>query len=225
MAQDGERAADGKPVNFGLVLFPAFQSLDVFGPLDALNMLSGSYKMNLYIIADTLDPVPTRVKDASHISKFCESVMPTHTFQTAPPLDVLIVPGGQGTRNPGISTAIDFVKERFDSLQYLLTVCTGAGVAARAGVLDGRKATTNKLSWDQTIALRPQVDWIHKARWVQDGNVWTSSGISAGIDLAFAWIGAVYGKNVAKNIANRMEYTPVEDPSWDPFADLWGSSK
>ncbi|KAG7081582.1 DJ-1/PfpI family protein [Colletotrichum scovillei] len=225
MAQDGERAADGKPVNFGLVLFPAFQSLDVFGPLDALNMLSGSYKMNLYIIADTLDPVPTRVKDASHISNFCESVVPTHTFQTAPSLDVLIVPGGQGTRNPGISTAIDFVKERFDSLQYLLTVCTGAGVAARAGVLDGRRATTNKLSWDQTIALRPQVKWIHKARWVQDGNVWTSSGISAGIDLAFAWIGAVYGKDVAKNIANRMEYTPVEDPSWDPFADLWGSSK
>ncbi|OHE97899.1 DJ-1/PfpI family protein [Colletotrichum orchidophilum] len=230
MAQNGERAAEGKPVNFGVVVFPAFQSLDVFGPLDALNLLARSYNMNLYTIAETLDPVSTKVIDKNKpsgaaTSDFSQSILPTHTFQTAPPLDVLIVPGGQGTRNPGISTAIDFVKERFDSLQYLLTVCTGAGVAARAGVLDGRRATTNKLSWDQTVALRPQVAWVHKARWVQDGNVWTSSGISAGIDLAFAWIGAVYGKDVAKNIANRMEYTPVEDSSWDPFADLWGSSK
>lgn len=219
----------GKPVNFGVVVFPAFQALDVFGPLDALNLLARSYDMNLYIVAQTLDPVSTKVivdkEVATTTSDFGQSIVPTHTFQTAPPLDVLIIPGGQGTRNPGIRTAIDFVKERFDSLQYLLTVCTGAGVAARAGVLDGKRATTNKLSWDQTIALRPAVDWVHKARWVQDGHIWTSSGISAGIDLVFAWIGAVYGKDIAKNIANRMEYTPVEESSWDPFADLWGSKK
>ncbi|WQF88469.1 Putative class I glutamine amidotransferase [Colletotrichum destructivum] len=239
MSQDGERVAGGKkPVNFGVVVFPAFQALDVFGPLDALNLLSRSYNMNLYTIADTLEPVSTKQRTtaagggggstsqpATVASDFGQRIVPTHTFQTAPPLDVLIVPGGQGTRYPGITTAVDFVRERFGSLQYLLTVCTGAGVAARAGVLDGRRATTNKLSWEQTIALRPQVDWVHKARWVRDGHVWTSSGISAGIDLTFAWIAAVYGSEVAKNIADRMEYTPVEDPSWDPFADLWGSKK
>ncbi|GKT45026.1 isonitrile hydratase [Colletotrichum spaethianum] len=229
MAQKDERVAGGKLLNFGVVVFPAFQALDVFGPLDALNLLARSYNMNLYTIAETLDPVSTKQntthKPATTTSDFGQRIVPTHTFQTAPPLDVLIVPGGQGTRYPGISTAINFIRERFDSLQYLLTVCTGSGVAARAGVLDGRRATTNKLSWEETIALRPEVDWIHKARWVQDGHVWTSSGISAGIDLTFAWIGAVYGKDVAKNIADRMEYTPVEDPSWDPFADLWDSKK
>ncbi|KAK2033236.1 DJ-1/PfpI family protein [Colletotrichum zoysiae] len=232
MAQERERVAGGesseeKPLNFGVVLFPAFQALDVFGPLDALNMLSRSYKMNLYTIADTLDPVSTKPdttrQPATTASDFGQLIVPTHTFKTAPPLDVLIVPGGQGTRYPSISAAIDFVRERFDSLQYLLTVCTGSGVAARAGVLDGRRATTNKLSWEETIALRPEVDWVHKARWVQDGHVWTSSGISAGIDLTFAWIGSVYGKDVAKTIANRMEYMPVEDPSCDPFASLGGS--
>ncbi|TQN64943.1 Isonitrile hydratase [Colletotrichum shisoi] len=235
MSQDGERVAGGvaggkKPVNFGVVVFPAFQALDVFGPLDALNLLSRSYNMNLYTIADTLEPVSTKqstttTTTTTAASDFGQRIVPTHTFQTAPPLDVLIVPGGQGTRYPGISAAVDFVRERFGTLQYLLTVCTGAGVAARAGVLDGRRATTNKLSWEQTVALRPQVDWVHKARWVRDGHVWTSSGISAGIDLTFAWIAAVYGSEVAKNIADRMEYTPVEDPSWDPFADLWGSKK
>ncbi|OLN93070.1 Isonitrile hydratase 6 [Colletotrichum chlorophyti] len=229
MAQSTERTDGDKPLNFGVVVFPAFQALDVFGPLDALNLLARSFDMNLYTIAATLDPVSTKVitdkTSAATTSDFGQSIVPTHTFETAPPLDVLIVPGGQGTRYPGISTAIGFVKERFDSLQYLITVCTGAGVAARAGVLDGKRATTNKLSWEQTIALRPQVKWVHKARWVQDGHIWTSSGISAGIDVTFAWIGAVYGKDVAKNIANRMEYTPVDDPSRDPFADMWGSKE
>ncbi|KAF9880863.1 amidohydrolase [Colletotrichum karsti] len=241
MSQTSNGVGGKKPVNFGIVVFPAFQALDVFGPLDALNLLSRNYEMNLSVIAETRNPVSTKqvpgaqqqpgaipaaapaVPQAN--SDFGQTILPTHTFQTAPPLDVLIVPGGQGTRYAGIRTSIDFVKERFPELQYLITVCTGAGVAARAGVLDGKRATTNKLSWDQTIALRPEVNWVHKARWVEDGNVWTSSGISAGIDVTFAWIRAVYGNDVGKNVADRMEYTPVEDSSWDPFADLWGKKK
>lgn len=229
----------GKPVNFGIVVFPAFQALDAFGPLDALNLLSRSYDMNLYTIAETLDPVSTKLIPGAQkqpgaipatgpeelASDFGQAILPTHTFENCPPLDVLIVPGGQGTRYVGIRSAIDFVRDRFPELQYLITVCTGSGVAARAGVLDGRRATTNKISWESTIALRPEVDWVHRARWVQDGNVWTSSGISAGIDVTFAWIGAVYGKDVAKNVAKRMEYTPVEDADDDPFADLSSSKK
>ncbi|KAF4810297.1 Isonitrile hydratase [Colletotrichum tropicale] len=241
MSRNGDREGGKKPLNFGIVVFPAFQALDVFGPLDALNLLSRSYEMNLSVIAETLDPVSTKQIPGAQQqpgaipatgpavpaanSDFGQTILPTHTFKTAPPLDVLIVPGGQGTRYAGIHASIDFIKERFPELQYLITVCTGAGVAARAGVLDGKRATTNKLSWEQTIALRPEVNWVHKARWVEDGNVWTSSGISAGIDVTFAWIAAVYGKDLARNIADRMEYTPVEDSSWDPFADRWGSKK
>lgn len=222
-----------KPVNFGIVVFPAFQALDVFGPLDALSLLSRSHEMNLFTIAETLEPISTKLIPGANpaapsapappaASDFAQTILPTHTFETAPPLDVLIIPGGQGTRYAGIERAVGFTRERFPELQYLITVCTGAGVAARAGVLDGRRATTNKLSWDSTIALRPEVQWVHKARWVQDGHVWTSSGISAGIDVAFAWIASVYGEDVAENIANRMEYTRLKDSSWDPFSDIWG---
>lgn len=209
------------------MVFPAFQALDVFGPLDALNILSRRYKMNLYTIAETLEPVSTQLAEqpgagsgSGSDSDFGQRIVPTHTFDTAPPLDVLLVPGGQGTRAPGIASAVDYVREAFPSLQYLVTVCTGAGVAARAGVLDGRRATTNKLSWDATVALGPRVEWVHRARWVRDGHVWTSSGISAGIDVAFAWIEAVYGGAVAKDIADRMEYTRVTDPDHDPFSGL-----
>ncbi len=84
-------------------------------------------------------------------------------------------------------------------------MCNGAGLAARAGVLDGKRATTNKSVWARTIALGPKVKWVAEARWVTDGNVWTSSGVSAGIDVTIAFISAVYGEVNATNIANGME--------------------
>ncbi|KAI9149900.1 Isonitrile hydratase 6 [Paramyrothecium foliicola] len=222
MSQLSQRPDGQKPVNFGVILFPAFQVLDVFGPLDALNVLSRTNQMNLSIIAATMDPVSNKLlTDTPVDSRFEQLIVPTHTFETAPPLDVLIVPGGQGTRTQDVAHIVNYIKKTFPSLQYLITVCTGSGLAARAGVLDGKRATTNKLLWDETVALGPRVDWIYKARWVQDGNVWTSSGISAGIDVTFAWIEDVYGQDVAKAIADRMEYTRVTDPNNDVFADLY----
>lgn len=108
-----------------------------------------------------------------HNSSFGESIVPTHTFDNAPELDVLIVPGGLGTRalSPQLDPLIAFIKERFPTLKYFITVCTGAGLAARAGVLDGKFATTNKKAWAETTALGPKVRWVAQARWVQDGNV------------------------------------------------------
>jgi transcriptional regulator GlxA family with amidase domain len=207
-----------------MIMFPGFQALDVFGPLDALNILSWQHKMNLSLIADTLEPVSTKAVSATmnrFNSSFGESVLPTHTFATAPPLDVLIVPGGVGTRSPNITSAIAFVKAQHPRLKYLITVCTGAGIAARAGVLDGKRATTNKRSWAQTVALGPKVHWIAHARWVVDGRVYSGSGVSAGIDVTLAWIADVFGEEIAKGIANGMEYERHLDPSWDPFAELY----
>jgi len=106
-------------------------------------------------------------------------------------------------------------------LKYVITVCTGAAIVARAGVLDGRCATTNKQSWAQTIALRTQVKWIAHARWVVDGNIWTSSGVSAGLDVTFAFIADVYGKGAADKVADALEYERHTDSSWDPYAELY----
>lgn len=110
--------------------------------------------------------------------------MATHSFRNAPALDVLLVPGGIG--NVALAqandTAIeDFVRLRFDQLDYLLSVCTGAMSLAKAGVLNGRRATTNKSAWDSVVGSGTNVTWVPSARWVQDGKVWTSSGVSSGM--------------------------------------------
>ena len=124
--------------------------------------------------------------------------------------------------SPLPNSTIAFVKERYPCLQYLITICTGAGIAARAGVLDGKYATTNKRAWDETIALGPKVNWVAVARWVVDGNIWTSSGISADIDLTIAFLEAIYGNETATTIANTMEYERHTNSTDDPFAALYG---
>jgi putative intracellular protease/amidase len=147
---------------YGYILYPAFAPLDVFGPLEALGELAFiTPNLNVTIIAETLDPVFNGrasfwVNPLN--STVSEYILPTHTFETAP-LDVLIIPGGIGSRAPVplLSNTIAFVKGRYPTLQYLITVCTGAGIAARAGVLDGKHATTNKRAWDETTALGPKV--------------------------------------------------------------------
>lgn len=89
-------------------------------------------------------------------------------------------------------------------------------------MLDGKRATTNKMAWREITALGPRVEWVARARWVHDGKVWSSSGVSAGIDVAFAWIESVFGKEVAEKIAVGMEYERRRDASYDPFAELHG---
>ncbi|KAK2734697.1 hypothetical protein FQN57_001467 [Myotisia sp. PD_48] len=211
------------PCNYGVVLFPAFQALDAFGPLDALNLLSLQKNLNLYIIAETMNPVSTLVDspESNQISPtFSQSVVPTHTFDTAPPLDVLLVPGGFGTRAGNLEPLLAFIRRIYPSLKYILSVCTGSILLARSGILDGRSATSNKRAWKDVVKSSALVKWVPEARWVIDGNVWTSSGVTAGIDLIFAFISTVYGEDVATMIATRLEYVRNKDPKNDPFAYL-----
>jgi transcriptional regulator GlxA family with amidase domain len=214
-------------VHFGVVLFPGFSPLDVFGPMDVLNVLSHIYpgKFTLSVLAATLDPVSTISADLPGPNpSFAQSVVPTHTYATAPPLDVLFVPGGKAAHNPAPAIqkqATEFVKTVYPSLEYLVTVCTGAIVVARGGLLDGKRATTNKMAWYLTKE-RPQVDWVPHARWVVDGNMWTSAGVTAGIDVTLAWISEVYGGKTAEEVTKVIEYDRHMDASWDPFAKLAG---
>ena len=124
--------------------------MDVFGTLEALNQVSWKYQLDLHLIAETLEPVTTEPSSPT-MNKFNSSwfpqLLPTDTFETAPrDLDVLFVPGGTGARAPNLGKLESFVKEMAEKVTWFMSVCTGAIIASNAGVLDGKRATTNKLA-------------------------------------------------------------------------------
>ncbi|OAK99647.1 class I glutamine amidotransferase-like protein [Phaeosphaeriaceae sp. SRC1lsM3a] len=237
------------PVHYGVLLFPGFQALDVFGPLDVFNSLSMlyHYPIKMTMLARTPEAVETSHQRAgnmmfSHPETDCSQTMhidrtfadqlriqETGVFEDGDNkdkgrIDVLIVPGGVGTRND-MSAEIDFVKTMYPQLKAVLSVCTGATILARAGVLDNRRATTNKRAWEWATSTGPDVNWIGEARWVVDGNITTGSGISAGIDATYAFVADNYGETIAQELADSAEYVRWTDPDHDPFAkrwDVWG---
>jgi transcriptional regulator GlxA family with amidase domain len=193
----------------------------MFGSL-ALN-----HTLNLTIIARTLDPVSTKPQSAA-MNKFNSSfgitLQPTHNFTSPslPNLDLLLIPGGGGTRSPDLDPEIAFIQRIAPHTRTIMTVCTGATLAARAGVLDGRNATTNKRAWAWATSTGPRTNWIAHARWVRDGNVWTTSGVSAGIDGALDWVAYFWGNQTAADLTLDAEYKRTVDWTDDPFADAYG---
>ncbi|KAF2201343.1 class I glutamine amidotransferase-like protein, partial [Delitschia confertaspora ATCC 74209] len=234
------------PTHFAILLFPSFQSLDAFGPLDVLSSLSLFYptlSMHISVLSATIAPVSTRVLSTPDMNMthgdFGESVIPTDTYANVlarggkaivegmngekmlSDIEVLLVPGGGGTRHARIEEEISFVREMYPRLKYVISVCTGATILSRAGVLDGKSATSNKRAWDWIKSTSDKVNWIHQARWVVDGNTWTSSGVSAGIDVTYAFLSEVYGETVADFVAKSSEYVRWTNASYDPFSEIW----
>ena len=196
----------------GLVLFPGFELLDVFGPVEMFGKLPGA--VEVLMVAQAKGAVASAQGPA---------VVTDYSFADSPHLDLLLVPGGIGTRtevdNP---VMLEWLAQRVRTAEIAMTVCTGTALFARAGVLDGRRATTNKRNFTWVAQQGPRVNWIKEARWVDDGKFVTSSGVSAGIDMALAVIARLAGQDVSQNLAVATEYEWHQDPSWDPFAKIHG---
>jgi transcriptional regulator GlxA family with amidase domain len=196
----------------GVVLFPEFELLDVFGPLEAFGGLPDRF--HVVTVAETAGPVTSAQRT--------RAVADT-SFADCPPCDLLLVPGGIGTRREvGNAALLDWLRTRAASAELVLSVCTGAALLARAGLLDGRRATTNKRAFAWVVEQGPRVTWVKVARWVDDGRFVTSSGVSAGIDMSLHVIARLLGEQVAEDAAVRMEYEWHRDADADPFARRWG---
>lgn len=191
----------------GIVLFPSFETLDVFGPVQMLGKLP-DYRV--VFVAEVAGPVRS--------SQGIEAVA-SYSFEDAPQLDVLLVPGGMGTRKEvSNEKLLAFLRQQDRGTQLTTSVCTGAALLARAGLLDGRRATTNKVAFAWVAGQSDKVEWVGSARWVSDGKYVTSSGVSAGTDMALSLVERLYNREMAEKQARRAEYQWNDDPENDPFA-------
>lgn len=192
----------------GALLFPEFELLDIFGPLEMFGILDNEFE--IVTIAESTVPVASAQGPRSEIDR---------SFADAGEVDVLLVPGGRGTRvqaeNPQL---LDFLRAIYPQLDYLASICTGSGLLAAAGLLDGLRATSNKLSFAWASSCSDRVTWIAQARWVEDGNLFTAGGVAAGIDMSLALIGKILGEEIAQTVADATEYDWHRDAQWDPFA-------
>ena len=194
----------------GMLLFPGFELLDVFGPLEVFGSRVVAHALRVCTVARDAGPVA---------SAQAPRAVADHGFESCPRLDVLLVPGGAGTRREVDDPCLTrWIAAASDEAAVVASVCTGAALLARAGVLDGRRATTNKLAFDWVVSQGPNVDWVRKARWVEDGRFFTSSGVSAGIDMSLRLIEHLLDAPTAAQVAQVMEYRRHTDADDDPFA-------
>lgn len=182
-------------LSIGFVVFPGLTQLDFTGPLQVLCRAPGA---SVHIIAKTLEPVPS---DAQL------KILPTTTFAACPSLDLICAPGGHGVADAvKDKETIDFVRDRAAKAKWVTSVCTGAFILGAAGLLKGKRATTH---WAYKELLPLVGAHVANARVVQDGNLFTGGGVTAGIDFALTIVGEIAGPGVAQAIQLSLEYDPA----------------
>jgi transcriptional regulator GlxA family with amidase domain len=201
--------------NIAIVLFERVEVLDFAGPFEVFSVCGahGEHKgnFNVYTVAERT-PV---------IARGGLSVKPDYLLDNCPPPDIFLIPGGGGYTDKGVpfgsrkemhnAVLLEWIKKHHISAELVLSVCTGSLILAKAGLLDGLSATTHWKAIDQLREAAPQTTIVDDQRWVDNGRVITSAGVSAGIDMSLYVIQKLLGKAVADDTARSMEY------------DHWGS--
>jgi transcriptional regulator GlxA family with amidase domain len=194
------------------LVFPEFQTLDYFGPIEML----GGFRNDIEITTVSKDAGPV-------VSRHGQRIVVDRLISEGSKYDLLFIPGGDSALIAAKDKELmQWIVDVSLNAERVMAVCTGTVLLAMTGLLDGRKATTNKQDFLSTVHLAPNVDWVKKARWVEDGKFFTSSGVSAGMDMALAVAASLYGREKAEEMAEGCEYTWHSDASWDPFAKSAG---
>ncbi len=185
----------------GIVVFPDVEELDFVGPWEVLAM---ARKAGLAI-----RPVLVAASDAPVRCANGMRVLPDESFEGCPGLDVIVVPGGQGTR-PGVDDAalVDFITTAANSCRWVTAVCTGAALLGKAGLTEGKRITTHWNAMDFVAGNARGATLVRDERVVTDGNLMTSAGVSAGIDMALTLVGRLFSENAALAVQRSMEYYP-----------------
>lgn len=197
----------------GIVLFDDIEVLDFCGPFEVFSTTALNEEkrreepspFEVVLIAENSEPI---------VASGGMKVIPNYTFETCPKLDILVVPGGWGTRkeinNPAM---LNWIRNRAVEVETLTSVCTGSMLLGFAGLLNGLHATTHWRSLDWMRASFPMTTVEYDKHFVQDGHVFTSAGISAGIDMSLKVVARYFGDTIAQATAKHMEYPYPENDS------------
>ena len=218
------------------LIFEGMAPLDLFGPIQVFNVActpreddptKPDRSKSLYrviTVGKKQGPVATGADGAGPV------VVAEHGIDDDFDFDILLVPGGSGTRalvaDPAFIESLSAACERAD---VVASVCTGAALLAKTKILDHKAATSNKTAWDWVLTQGESVDWDPTPRWVDlvdkttGKGIITSAGVSAGIDMALALVADLDGEQVAENAAVFIEHHRVKNPANDTFAYLAGA--
>jgi transcriptional regulator GlxA family with amidase domain len=188
--------------HIGIILFPNFEDLDAIGPKEVFGMFAMASGGEWKVVLVSQDGAPVR-------SFLGTSIEVDHSLDNCPALDVILLPGGMGTRTEaGNAKLIDFIRSQGHDAQWVTSVCTGAILLHHAGFLEGKRATTHWGAIPELKGLGGGTTVVDDERWVHDGNVITAAGVSAGIDMALYLVSLLKDPATAKRVQQMMEYYP-----------------
>lgn len=187
-------------INIGIFVYEDAEVLDFAGPFEVFSTasrLEQQAEIEVFLISEI---------DQLIVARNGFAVKPDWTIERHPKLDLLLIPGGVHTKELGKKHVIGWIRELATTVPNIASVCTGAFLLAETGLLNGRTVTTH---WEDIPALRssyPDLTVSQGVRWVEDGPITTSAGISAGIDMSLSIVGKHFGIDLAIRTARQMEY-------------------
>jgi transcriptional regulator GlxA family with amidase domain len=184
-------------VTTGILLFEDVEELDFAGPWE---VLTAARKEGDVVVTVAEHAGPVRAAKGLR-------VVPDHTFDTCPDLDVVVVPGGQGTRRTDDDVLVAWLAKAAERAEWVTSVCTGAFLLWKAGVARGRTVTTH-WAFVETLREKGDVTVLDDQRFVVDDHLVSAAGVSAGIDMAFWLVGQLYGEDHARDVQHVVEYYP-----------------
>jgi transcriptional regulator GlxA family with amidase domain len=197
---------EGEPRNVAIFLYQQVEILDFSGPAEvfAATMVNGAHAFNVYTVAATAEPI---------VSQGFIDVTPDYTIHNCPKPDIIVLPGGNSGTPMQDENVLNWIKNSWPDLDVAMSVCTGAFLLAKVGLLDGLPATTWHGAIERLREFAPKTKVMENTRFVDTGNIVTTAGVSAGIDGALHVVSRLHGEDVARKTARYMEYD-----KWDPNA-------
>ncbi|KAI8801111.1 ThiJ/PfpI domain-containing protein, partial [Cladochytrium replicatum] len=201
------------PLHIGCVIFPAWELLDLLGPFSVLlhaASLSDDQVQFYFVASNISEPIESFSRLAT---------IATVSVSNAPQFDIILVPGGAGAvRASNDNTLLAFLRTQAAGAKFVASICTGSGILANAGLLKNRRATSNKAAFGIMSQYGSNVKYVRSARFIEDGNIWSASGVTAGVDMAFEITRRAFSDEIATSVAKSWGYEPLEG-TYDPFCD------